>query len=111
MGRVLHDRDHGDHGRLQGSAPDAPRGEAVDDRGPRRGVGTLFYTAHAVMALVVEGGLHRGSERRRKRMLDELTNHFIICGYGRIGSIIADEFAARACPTWSSIATRSACTR
>ena len=25
-------------------------------------------------------------------MLDELTNHFIICGYGRIGSTIAEEF-------------------
>ncbi len=31
-------------------------------------------------------------------MLDELTNHFIICGYGRIGSIIADEFRRQQVP-------------
>jgi voltage-gated potassium channel len=57
------------------------------------GVATLFYTASTLMALVVEGGLHTHFTRRRfNRMLEQLTDHFIICGYGRIGSIIADEF-------------------
>jgi voltage-gated potassium channel Kch len=31
-------------------------------------------------------------------MLDELTNHFILCGYGRIGSIIADELRQQGVP-------------
>jgi voltage-gated potassium channel len=54
------------------------------------GVATLFYTASTVMALVVEGGLHTHFARRRfNRMLEALSEHFIICGYGRIGSIIA----------------------
>ena len=63
------------------------------------GVATLFYTASTVMALVVEGGLHTHLERRRfTRMLDELKDHFIICGYGRIGSIIAEEFRKQDVP-------------
>jgi voltage-gated potassium channel len=63
------------------------------------GVATLFYTASTLMALVVEGGLSAHfSERRFNRMLEELKDHFIICGYGRIGSIIADEFRKQHVP-------------
>ena len=63
------------------------------------GVSTLFYTATLVMSLVVEGGFHRKLESRRfNRMLDDLTNHFIICGYGRIGGVIADEFRRQQVP-------------
>lgn len=63
------------------------------------GVATLFYTASTLMALVVEGGLHTHFARRRfNRMLEGIANHFIICGYGRIGSIIADEFRKQGVP-------------
>lgn len=63
------------------------------------GVSILFYTAFVLMGLVVDGALHRGFEQRRfRRMLDELTNHFIICGYGRIGSTIAEEFRRQGVP-------------
>ncbi|MGH9201979.1 MAG: potassium channel family protein [Vicinamibacterales bacterium] len=63
------------------------------------GVSALFYTASLVMALMVEGGLYRRIEARRfTRMLDTLTDHYIICGYGRIGSIIADEFRKQRIP-------------
>ena len=63
------------------------------------GVATLFYTASTVMALVVEGGLHAHLERRRfTKMLHEIENHFIICGYGRVGSVIADEFRKQDIP-------------
>ena len=63
------------------------------------GVAPLDYTAFVLMALVVDGGLHRTFEQRRfTRMLDELTNHFIICGYGRIGSTIAEEFRRQRVP-------------
>ncbi len=63
------------------------------------GVATLFYAASTLMAQVVEGGLHaRLSLRRFNRMLEGLNNHFIICGYGRIGSIIADEFKKQRVP-------------
>ena len=63
------------------------------------GVATVLYTFSFVMARVVEGDLeNRWVRRRRERMLDELTNHFIICGYGRMGHIIAQEFARQDVP-------------
>jgi voltage-gated potassium channel len=63
------------------------------------GVATLFYTASTLMALVVEGGLYIHFQQRRfNRMLEQLSDHFIICGYGRIGSIIADEFSKQRVP-------------
>jgi voltage-gated potassium channel len=63
------------------------------------GVATLFYTASTLMALVVEGGLHSHfAQWRFNRMIEELKGHFILCGYGRIGSIIADEFRKQRVP-------------
>jgi voltage-gated potassium channel len=63
------------------------------------GVGTAFYTFSLVAALVVEGGLHSRLElRRRTRMLDEISNHFIVCGYGRIGSVVVEEFRRQQIP-------------
>ena len=63
------------------------------------GVATVLYTFSFVMARVVEGDLqHRWVTRRRERMLDQLTQHFIICGFGRIGRIIAMELARQRIP-------------
>jgi voltage-gated potassium channel len=63
------------------------------------GVGTLFYTASTVLALVVEGGIPAHLHQRWfKRMLQDIENHFIICGYGRIGSVIAEEFRNQGVP-------------
>jgi voltage-gated potassium channel len=63
------------------------------------GVGTAFYTATLVASLIVEGGLHRRFEQRRfARMLEQLEGHFILCGYGRIGGIIAEELERQHVP-------------
>ena len=63
------------------------------------GVSTLFYSASLVMAEVVEGEFSQRFEQRRfTRMLDQLTGHFILCGYGRIGQVIADEFRRQNIP-------------
>jgi voltage-gated potassium channel len=63
------------------------------------GVGTAFYTATLVATLIVEGALHRRlDERRQRRMLASLQDHFILCGYGRIGSLIAEELHKQAVP-------------
>ena len=63
------------------------------------GVATVLYTFSLVMARVVEGDLqHRWATRRRARMLEELTNHFIICGFGRIGRVISGELARQQVP-------------
>jgi len=63
------------------------------------GVGTFFY----VLSLFVAGLVHVGfaakwEARRRDRMLDDLRDHFIVCGYGRMGRIIVDEFRRQDVP-------------
>jgi voltage-gated potassium channel len=62
------------------------------------GVGTLFYALATVAEFFVEG--HLGAllaVRRTQRMIDSLTGHHIICGFGRVGRQVArDLHAARA---------------
>jgi voltage-gated potassium channel len=63
------------------------------------GVGAALYTFTLLAVVVVEGGLpKRLQQRRRARMLDTLTDHFIVCGYGRIGSIVAAQFRRQKVP-------------
>jgi voltage-gated potassium channel len=63
------------------------------------GVATVLYTFSFLMSHVIEGDLQdRWVRRRRKRMLDDLTHHFIICGFGRIGQIVAREFSRQGVP-------------
>lgn len=63
------------------------------------GVATLFYTGSSLLALLVEGTLHRKWRGRlQDRMLQELRNHFILCGYGRMGTTIAEEFSRQGVP-------------
>ncbi len=63
------------------------------------GVGAALYTFTLLAVVVVEGGLPKRLQRRRRaRMLDEITSHFIICGYGRIGSIVARQFQRQGVP-------------
>jgi voltage-gated potassium channel len=38
------------------------------------------------------------AERRRQRAIERLRDHFIICGYGRVGRRVAQEFAANDVP-------------
>ena len=63
------------------------------------GVGAALYTFTLLATLVVEGGLPKRLQRRRQaRMLDTIPDHFIICGYGRIGSIVANQFQRQNVP-------------
>lgn len=63
------------------------------------GVGMVFYAVTLFVARFVESGLsHRWEERRRTRMIDDLDNHYIVCGYGRIGSIIVEELRQQGVP-------------
>ncbi len=63
------------------------------------GIGTVFYTVTLLMHAIVDGGLRRSiDERRQKRMLEALQDHFIVCGYGRIGSLIAEELHKQGVP-------------
>ncbi len=57
------------------------------------GVGTAFYAATQVMGIIVEGEIF--GYRKRKRMdrrIMEMRDHFVICGFGRVGHQVAEEF-------------------
>ena len=63
------------------------------------GVGASLYTFTLLATVVVEGGLPKRLHRRREaRMLEQIKDHFIICGYGRLGSIVAQQFRRQQIP-------------
>lgn len=63
------------------------------------GISVLTYTLGQVAKIFVEGELRRILGRRKlEKQISELSNHYIICGYGRIGSIISHELAAEKIP-------------
>jgi len=57
------------------------------------GVGTILYGLGAMFEFVVSGQL-TGAYRRRavKRQVEKLRDHYIICGYGRVGESVARQF-------------------
>ncbi len=59
------------------------------------GVGTLFYVLALVTELFAAGHLGEVlTARRRQKMIDDLSNHFIICGFGRVGRQVARDLHA-----------------
>ncbi len=62
------------------------------------GVGTLFYALATVAEFFVAGHLGEVlASRRGQKMIDSLTDHYIICGFGRVGRQVArDLYAAGA---------------
>jgi voltage-gated potassium channel len=63
------------------------------------GVAVFFYIAGVIVDVMTRGVLSGVLEdRRRKRTIDELSDHVIICGYGRVGRSVADEFRATGTP-------------
>lgn len=62
------------------------------------GIGTLFYVLVTVVEFFVAG--HLGellASKRNQRMIDALSGHHIVCGYGRVGrQVVADLDAADA---------------
>ena len=55
---------------------------------------TIIAYAGAVIVEAIAGGVFTGAlaERRRERTIERLHDHFIICGYGRVGRRVAEEF-------------------
>ena len=63
------------------------------------GVGAALYAFTLLAAVVVEGVLPKRLQRRRHvRMLDTIKDHYIVCGYGRIGRIVAQQFRRQNIP-------------
>ena len=63
------------------------------------GVTTLFLAIGAMAQTIVELELDEYFDKRRmKRMIEKLENHYIVCGFGRVGHEVALEFQAQATP-------------
>lgn len=63
------------------------------------GVVTLLSAISIGTELLASGDLAAGVRRRRMRKrLDALHDHFVICGFGRVGRAAADDFAREGVP-------------
>jgi voltage-gated potassium channel len=63
------------------------------------GVTTILVAIGAITQTVIEAEFGEAlGKRRSKRMIDKLENHFIICGYGRVGRGAAAELQQAGVP-------------
>ena len=75
--------------------PDDTAGQIVKVVLTLLGVGTLFYALVSLTELLVTGELGTIlSERRARRMTERLRDHYIICGFGRVGRQVARDLRA-----------------
>ncbi len=59
------------------------------------GIGTLFYGLATVAEFFVSGQLSGLLDRRRiQNMIDSYSDHFIVCGYGRVGRRVAQDLVS-----------------
>jgi len=63
------------------------------------GVGFVGYSFMTILEMMVEGGIQDILGRRRvEREIRQLQNHYIVCGYGRMGSVVVEELLKRKLP-------------
>ncbi len=63
------------------------------------GVAIFGYVAAMIVEVIARGVLTGVLvERRRRRAIEALHDHFIICGYGRVGRRVAEEFRRSGIP-------------
>ena len=63
------------------------------------GMFAFFYAITEVIRLVVSGEIQSMLGRQiMERNLAELRNHLIVCGYGRMGQLVCQEFSAQKIP-------------
>lgn len=62
------------------------------------GVGTFTYTVTSIGNYLIAGEI-RGflDQRRMEKAVQQVSDHFIVCGYGRMGTQIASEFRRAGC--------------
>ena len=53
------------------------------------GIGSIAYTGGRAAQLIFETQIYR--RRKMSKKVEHLSNHFIVCGYGRMGRFICDE--------------------
>jgi voltage-gated potassium channel len=80
-------------------APLSPLGQLFTVALIVTGLGVVLYGASLVAGDVIEGRLQRVVGRRRvQRQIDNLSNHYIVCGFGRMGRIVCKELAVKPVP-------------
>jgi voltage-gated potassium channel len=63
------------------------------------GLGIVFYSATIFARDVIEGEIERTLGRRRvQRQISHMKDHFIVCGFGRMGRIVCKELAVKPVP-------------
>lgn len=63
------------------------------------GVFTLFFMATETVRAIVSGEVRSILGRQRlERSLQELSNHFVVCGLGRMGRFVCHEFSSLGLP-------------
>ncbi|PLX40468.1 MAG: potassium channel protein [Deltaproteobacteria bacterium] len=63
------------------------------------GVTMATYFLGSLSRLLIEGQIQWAMGRRKTMSkINRMKDHYIICGYGRIGSLVAGEFAAKPIP-------------
>ena len=63
------------------------------------GAGIIAYTVGSLIQFMMEGQLQNILGRRKlEKEIEKLQGHYIVCGYGRIGTLICKEFRARPIP-------------
>jgi len=63
------------------------------------GVGSAAYTLGVLGQFVVEGQLNKLlGKRKMGKQIQKLADHYIICGYGRVGKQVCNEFNIRKVP-------------
>lgn len=63
------------------------------------GTGVLAYTIGSMLQFMVEGQLRRLLGRKKlQKQISSLKEHYIVCGYGRIGRMLCRELASKPVP-------------
>ncbi len=63
------------------------------------GISLLSYTLGQIASIVIEGELRKVLGRRKlEKKIAALTDHYIICGYGRTGTVVVSELRAAGIP-------------
>jgi voltage-gated potassium channel len=79
--------------------PDAAGGEVVTILLIFAGMAIYAYIAGALVEVIARGVLTGAwSDRRRFKVIDRLDDHYIICGYGRVGQAVGHEFRTAGVP-------------
>jgi voltage-gated potassium channel len=63
------------------------------------GLGVVFYTAVTIVEKVVEGEFQQFfGKRRMQKKISTLNEHYLVCGFGRIGEVVCRELTSKPVP-------------